>query len=115
MFSLVTNIRRKFSKTNDDISDHGDSLEKTGFKRSLHMFKTKFLNTESSSLPVPHSDNIALSPRAIGFSECAHTDIEWPVLIDKNPNILDRFTRIVTINDYINNDRVRFVTAKRHV
>lgn len=97
--SLVSNIRRKFSKTDDDISDHGDSVEKTGFKRSLHMFKMKLLKTEPASLPVPQSDNLALSPRAIGLAECAQTEIEWPVLTDKHPNILDRFTRIVAISE----------------
>lgn len=113
--SLVSNIRRKFSKTADDISDHGDSVEKTGFKRSLHMFKTKILKTEVVSLPVTQSDNLALSPRAIGLAECAQTEIEWPVLTDKHPNILDRFTKIVTISDDTNYDRVRCTLVKNHV
>lgn len=112
--SLVNNIRRKFSKTDVDISDHGDSAEKTGLKRSLHMFKTKLLKTEAASLPVPQSDNLALSPRAIGLAECAQTEIEWPVLTDKHPNILDRFTKIVTISD-MNYDIVRLTFVNNHV
>lgn len=113
--SLVSNIRRKFSKTDDDISDRGDSVEKTGFKRSFHMFKTKLLKTEAASLPVPESDNLALSPRAIGLAECAQTEIEWPVLTDKHPNILDRFTRIVTKSDDMNYNRVRLILVNNEV
>lgn len=113
--SLVSNIRRKFSKTDDDISNHEDSVEKTGFKRSLHMFKTKLLKTEPVSLPVPQTDNLALSPRAIGLAECAETEIEWPVLTDKHPNILDRFTRIVTTSENMDYYRVRVIVVNNRV
>lgn len=106
--SLVNNIRSKFSKTDVDISGHGDSAEKTGFKRSLHMFKTKLLKTEAASLPVPQSDNLALSPRAIGLAECAQIEI------NKHPTILDRFTKIVTISD-MNYDIVRLTLVNNHV
>lgn len=111
--SLVSNIRKKFSKTDDDISDHGDSAEKTGFKRSLHVFKSKLLKTEATSLPVPQTDNLSLSPRASGLAECAQTEIEWPILTDKHPNILDRFTRIVTKSGDINCGRVRLIIVTR--
>lgn len=104
--NLVTNIRRKFSKTHEGISDHGDMgresyntiVDRTGFKRSLHLFKTKLLKSEPT-VPVIHCDNTALSPRAMGTAECAETEIAWPILTDNNPDILDKFTRIVTISD----------------
>ncbi|KAJ2953711.1 hypothetical protein O0L34_g1331 [Tuta absoluta] len=95
--SLVTNIKRRFSKTTDDIGDRGDTVEKTGFKRGLHLLKLKLSKSEATKLPVNPCDNLALSPRAVGFAECAETEIEWPALTDNNPNILDKFTRIVTI------------------
>ncbi|KAI5633940.1 schwannomin-interacting protein 1 domain-containing protein [Phthorimaea operculella] len=95
--SLVTNIKRRFSKTSEDIGDRGDTVEKTGFKRGLHLLKLKLSKSEATKLPVNPCDNLALSPRAVGFAECAETEIEWPALTDNNPNILDKFTRIVTI------------------
>nr|XP_032529611.1 putative uncharacterized protein DDB_G0282133 isoform X3 [Danaus plexippus plexippus] len=49
--------------------------------------------------------NTALSPRAVGAGECALTDIEWPSTVDNNPNVLDKFTKIVTIVEVPYNDR----------
>lgn len=100
--SLITNIKRKFSKTSDEIVVVPKAPEKMGLKRGLHLFKSKLLKTEpvNTFLPVYSEDDTALSPRAAGTAECAETEIEWPVLIDNNPNILEKFTRIVTITDY---------------
>lgn len=100
--NLVTNIRRKFSKTPEEIHESvkSDTIEKSGFKRSLHLFKSKlFIKTDSENINVENCDDTVLSPRAIGTAECALTEIEWPSLADNNPNILDKFTRIVTVTE----------------
>lgn len=97
--SLVANIKRKLSKTSEENPGHEDIHEKPGLKRSFYLFKAKLLKSETKTLPVNLCDNLALSPRAIGLAECAQTEIEWPILTDTNPNILDKFTRIVTITD----------------
>lgn len=100
--SIVNNIKRKFSKTslgNNDI-DNKESPEKVGFRKSLQvLFKSNLLKPESVQPPVNVYDNIALSPRATGIAECAETEIEWPSLTDNNPNILDRFTRIINVSE----------------
>lgn len=106
--SIVTNIKRKFSKTLEQNNDNKELPQKTGFKRSLHLFKSKVLKSEPPTL-VDYCDDLssdlALSPRATGIAECAETEIEWPNLTDNHPNILDRFTRIVTITDSIPQER----------
>lgn len=105
--SLITNIKRKFSKTSEDNVVTSKLPEKSSVKRGLHLFKSKLLKTEPTNTLVPvYSDNTALSPRAAGTAECAETEIEWPMLIDNNPNILDKFTRIVTVTDYGPNYKV---------
>jgi hypothetical protein len=112
--SVFTNIKRKFSKPTDEVVDNKETT-KTGFKRSLHVLKTKLLKTEVMPLSVNYGDgvyNTALSPRAFGTAECAKTEIEWPSLTDTNPNILDKFTRIVTIPCNANDDTVRFYFNK---
>lgn len=104
--SIITNIKRKFSKKSDDITNKVDK-DTPGFKRSLINLKSKALkpsNTEDLSVHNYYNDT-ALSPRAIGAGESAQTEIEWPILSDKNPNVLDRFTRIVTITDYVPYDK----------
>ena len=107
--NLVTNIRRKFNKTPEEIRENvnTDVIEKSGFKRSLHLFKTKLFNkNDSENLHVEHYDDGVLSPRAIGSAECnALTEIEWPHLADNNPNILEKFTRIVTLTDHAPYDK----------
>lgn len=109
--NLITNIKRKFSKTSDEISPV--EKEKSGFKKSLQYFKTKFSKPSETNVTthvsVPNyyynDNNMSLSPRAIGAGECAQTEIEWPNLCDTNPNILDKFTRIVTTVDSTPYDR----------
>lgn len=106
--NLVTNIRRKFGKTPEEIRDgvNADMIEKSGFKRSLHLFKTKLFNkSDSENLHVDNCDDTVLSPRAVGSAECALTEIEWPSLADNNPNILERFTRIVTVTENVPYDK----------
>lgn len=103
--NLVTNIRRKFSKTPEEICEdvNSETIEKSGFKRSLHLFKTKLFHKSDNEnvLNVVHRDDTVLSPRAVGSAECnALTEIEWPLLTDNNPNILEKFTRIVTVTDH---------------
>lgn len=105
--SLVSNIKRRFSKTPDD-SVHVDNKDSeksmTALKRRLYLYKSKVLRPEPETLvPFNYCDDTALSPRAAGTAEaeCAQTEIEWPVLIDNNPNILDKFTRIVTKVDVL--------------
>lgn len=100
--SLISIIKRKPSNTTEHIYESKDTHVKTGFKRSLHLLKLKFIKTDAGSLaeaPVDNSNDLALCPRAISTSDFALTEIEWPVLPDNNPNILDRFTRIITITD----------------
>lgn len=109
--SLVTNIKRRFSKTSDEIVDSKES-EKSGLKRRLYLFKSKLLKPEPVTLvPVNYCDDTALSPRAAGTAEaeCAQTEIEWPVLIDNNPNILDKFTRIVTKVNVLDTKVIYFI------
>lgn len=98
--SFVSNIKRKFSKTSEENRGHIDKTEKPGFRRGLHLFKLKLSKTEAQNPLAPaYNDDSAtsLSPRAINTADSAHTEIEWPILIDNNPNILDRFTRIITV------------------
>lgn len=100
--NIVTNIRRKFSTTPEEIRENVvvKSPEKSGLKRSLHLFKLKLFNkSDSENIQVEDCDDTVLSPRAIGSAECALTEIEWPNLADNNPNILEKFTRIVTLSD----------------
>ncbi|CAH2234951.1 jg10426 [Pararge aegeria aegeria] len=59
------------------------------------------------SVPNFYNDNMSLSPRAVGAGECAQTEIEWPNLCDNNPNILDKFTRIVSTVDRPPYDRMK--------
>lgn len=107
--NLVTNIRRKFSKTSEEIHENVniDTTEKSGFKRSIHFFKTKLFNkSDSENVHVENCDDTVLSPRAVGSAECnALTEIEWPHLADNNPNILEKFTRIVTVTDHVPYDK----------
>lgn len=116
--NLVTNIRRKFSKTPEEIRENvnTDAREKSGFKRNLHLFKTKlFTKNENENVHVEHYDDTVLSPRAIGSAECnALTEIEWPHLADNNPNILEKFTRIVTLTDHAPYDKNVRVKALNH-
>lgn len=104
--SIITNIKRKFSKPSDEIN-YNVEKDTSGFKLSLRNFRSKLLKSnDSQDLPVPNYYNdTALSPRAIGVGESAQTEIEWPTLSDKNPNILEKFTRIVTITDDVSYDK----------
>lgn len=94
---LFTNIKRRFSKTSLEVPNNGDHVQISGLKRSLHLLKTKFSKQDVQFKPEYHCDDTALSPRATGTAECAETEFEWPVLADNN--ILDKFTRIVTITE----------------
>lgn len=109
--NLITTIKRRFSKTSDEIIPNLENEKKeSGLKKSLQILRTKFLKAKTAStadLSVPnyYESNASLSPRAAGAGECAQTEIEWPNLCDNNPNILDKFTRIVTTVDYTTYDR----------
>lgn len=110
--SIVTNIKRKFSKTSEENRDSIAKIEKPGSKRLLHLFKFKLTKIDTEVPPVIYSDDTALSPRAVSTADSAHTEIEWPLLIDNNPNILDKFTRIVTLTDHVDYDKnVCFVST----
>lgn len=103
--SFVTNLKNKFRKKSVEIPNNTDS-ERTGFKRSLHNLKTKFLKSDAPELMLYNNySDTALSPRAIGTAECAETDIEWPTILDNNPDVLDKFTRIITITQDAPYDR----------
>lgn len=100
---LVTSIKRRLSKTSENHLDVEDVPGKTGFKKSLQLWKSKLLSKSESKLTVKHVDvydNTALSPRAAGAAACAQTEIEWPVLTDYNPNVLEKFTHIVTLSHH---------------
>lgn len=106
--SIASNIKRRFSKTSEENRDNivkSVKTEKPGTKRILHLFKFKLTKIETEAPPVIYSDDTALSPRAVSTADSAHTEIEWPVLIDNNPNILDKFTRIVTLTDHVVYDK----------
>lgn len=96
--NLVSNIKRRLTKTSENISDDKQINEKTGIKRSWHLLRSKMLMKAESKQPTKECDYTALSPRAVGVAECAETEIEWPLITDNNPNILDKFTRIVSIS-----------------
>lgn len=116
--NLVTNIRRKFSKTPDEIHDSAntETVEKSGFKRSLRLFKTKlFYKNDDENVQVENCDDTVLSPRAIGSAECALTEIEWPSLADNNPNILEKFTRIVSAIDSVPYDKNVIICPKYNI
>lgn len=98
--SLITNIRRKLTKPSPETADNCETVEKTGLKKRLHLFKLKLTKQDVKNPPIDQCDDIALSPRANGVAGCAQTEIEWPKITDNNPNLLDKFTRIVTITDY---------------
>lgn len=106
--NLLTNIKRKLNKTADETPTNFGAEKKSGFKRSFNLLKSKFLKPSPLQIPVNnYSDNLALSPRAVS-NEYALTEIDWPILTDNNPNILDRFTRIITINyDEVYDKKVR--------
>lgn len=100
--SIVSNIKRKFSKTSEENRENIDKIDKPGVRRGLHLFKLKLSKPEAQHPPEPviypnDAIDTALSPRATSTADSAHTEIEWPILIDNNPNILDKFTRIVTV------------------
>lgn len=99
--SFISNLKRTFSK-NENIRKESIPTEKPKFKNSSPLFKIKTLSNQSviEYNKVENNDNIALSPRAIGAGECATTEIEWPLITDNNPNILDKFTRIISIVDH---------------
>lgn len=103
--SIVSNIKRKFSKSSEENHDVILRTPKPGAKRGLHLLKFKFSKIDTEEPPVVYCDDTALSPRAVSTADSAHTEIEWPVLIDNNPNILEKFTRIVTITDYSDYDK----------
>lgn len=103
--SIVSNIKRKFSKTSEENRDIIVKTDKPGVKRGLHLFKFKLTKIDTEVPPVIYSDDTALSPRAVSTADSAHTEIEWPVLIDSNPNVLDKFTRIVTLSDHAAYDK----------
>lgn len=103
--SIVSNIKRKFSKTSEENRDIIVKTDKPGVKRGLHLFKFKLTKIDTDVPPVIYSDDTALSPRAVSTADSAHTEIEWPVLIDSNPNVLDKFTRIVTLSDHAAYDK----------
>ncbi|CAG4998643.1 unnamed protein product [Parnassius apollo] len=101
---FICNIKRKFSKISDEISDV--EVEKTGYKRRLNIFQKKFNKIDkNATLENNYFDDPILSPRALGSAECAKTEIAWPIITDSNPNILDKFTKIITITDKKRNDR----------
>lgn len=95
---FITNIKRKFTKSSEELPVKTETSEKTGFKRGLRLLKLKLTKNDTGHTPVVTGDDTALSPRAIGIAECAQTEIEWTILKDNNPNILDKFTKIVTIS-----------------
>lgn len=102
--NFLSNIKRKFNKPSDEINTI--NKEKTGFRKSIHNLKMKFLKPNPPDIPTfDEYSNTALSPRAVGAGECALTDIEWPSTVDNNPNVLDKFTKIVTIVEVPYNDR----------
>ncbi|KAF9809492.1 hypothetical protein SFRURICE_020789, partial [Spodoptera frugiperda] len=64
-----------------------------------------FYKNDDENVQVENCDDTVLSPRAIGSAECALTEIEWPSLADNNPNILEKFTRIVSAIDSVPYDK----------
>lgn len=93
---IVTSIKRKLSKSSETNIDLKDETSKPSLLKNLRQWKSKL---SVKSVPVaPHEecDNTALSPRALNSAGCVETDFAWPVIFDNNPNILDRFTQIVT-------------------
>lgn len=96
---LVNNIKRKFSRTAAENKDNIEKSDKSGVKRGIQLFRIKPLKTDGINPPANYPPDTVLSPRAIDSADSAITEIEWPILIDNNPNILDKFTRIVTITD----------------
>lgn len=93
---FITSIKKRFNKTSHDVPDNVD-YEKSGYKRKIYLFKKKLNKSDALTLSINnYYDNSALSPRALGTGEFAETEIAWPVVIDTNPNILDKFTKIIT-------------------
>ncbi|CAK1550015.1 unnamed protein product [Leptosia nina] len=80
-----------------------EGIEKNGVKRKFQIFKPKVTKSPERTFSI--SDNTALSPRVISGGDYVQTEIEWPIISDNIPNILDKFTRIVTIVDHEPYDR----------
>lgn len=96
---FISSIKRRFSKTSDNIHANVDN-EKTGYKHRIYLFKKKLNKPEKLSVPAnTYYDDPMLSPRALGSAENAKTEIAWPIITDSNPNILDKFTKIIDITD----------------
>lgn len=96
--SLLTNIKRKLSKSSLEPTEK-EGIEKTGIKRKFQIFKSKIIKSHEQTVTINYNDNKALSPRAISGGDFVQTEIDWPIISDNNPNILDKFTKIVTIVD----------------
>ncbi|KPI98716.1 Schwannomin-interacting protein 1 [Papilio xuthus] len=96
---FISNIKRRFSKPSDNIHANVDN-EKTGYKHRIYLFKKKLNKSEKLNVPATtYYDDPMLSPRALGSAEYARTEIAWPIITDSNPNILDKFTKIINITD----------------
>lgn len=99
--SVVSNIKRRLSKSSEKQVVLSEIPEKTSFKKNFNLWKSKLLLKSEPKLSVTPVDiykDTALSPRAAGAVVCAQTEIEWPKITDNNPNILDKFTRIVSVS-----------------
>lgn len=105
---IITNIKRRFSKTS---SEKHENVPKDNpvLKRSSHNLKVKCSNPHLQEYPQNIYHNTALSPRASGIAECAETEVEWPILIDNYPNILDKFTNITNLTEQSFNTKVIFL------
>ncbi|CAG4944408.1 unnamed protein product [Colias eurytheme] len=99
--NIIANIKRKFSQPSVQTSDK-DGNEKPKYKRSI--FKSK-IKLNEPKLNVNYCDNSAISPRVISGGEYAQTEIEWPLISDNNHDILDKFTKIISIQDHDAFDR----------
>lgn len=109
--NIVTNFRRKFVKSTENIIETKPT-EKSKIKYSVELLKSKFLKFDVLEKDASYIGESTLSPRAAGDADCATTDIGWPLLPEKNPNILDKFTSIVTIvDDFPNRVRITFLNV----
>ncbi|CAH4005701.1 unnamed protein product [Pieris brassicae] len=62
--------------------------------------RAKIGKSPEQTVTATYNDNKALCPRVISGGDYVQTEIEWPIISDNNPNILDKFTKIVTIVDH---------------
>lgn len=95
--NFIVSLKYKFAKSTDN------PQESTLPNKSILTFlKPKTFKPETLVIEKENSYNhdVALSPRAT-TGDCATTEIEWPLIIDNNPNILDRFTSIVKLDSKV--------------